>query len=221
MTWGSTWSSHKTIQYEISCIPTTHCDSKYPWPTAALFQCLLQQVLIQSLMTPVSLSSQSDQGGFNKYTAHLGHFCCTRRDARLEILLHHHARPSSTKYHKFILTTANTHGMIQLVHFCFTAIAGREDTPWLYCAYLYHAIKQMYDLKFYLAITQDHPVRNIACLYSQPLFQCLVQEVLIRTLTTPMSPSTNRLHALTGDLVQTFRCNCHWTRACNSAVMEP
>ena len=127
----------------------------------------------------------------------------TRRDAQLEILLDHHTRPSSTKYHKFILTTANTHGMIQLAHFCFTAIAGCEDTPQLYCAHLYHAIKQMKDLRFNLAITQDHPVRNIACSYPQPLFQCLVQQVLIWTLTTPMSPSTNWLHELASDLVQT------------------
>ena len=42
----------------------------------------------------------------------------------------------------------------------------------------------MHDLKFYMAITQDHPVRNIVTSYPRPttaLFQCLVQQVLIRT----------------------------------------
>jgi len=67
--------------------------------------------------------------------------------------------------------------------FCCTAIAGHKDTPWLYCAHLYHTQKkQMHDLRVYLAITQDHPLQNIVSSYPRPtteLFQCLVQQVLI------------------------------------------
>ena len=48
-----------------------------------------------------------------------------------------------------------TYGSIQLSHFSGIAIIGRKSTARSYCAHLYHTIKQAYDWRFYLVITQD------------------------------------------------------------------
>ena len=51
-------------------------------------------------------------------------------------------------------------GTIQLSHFCGICIAGRWNTPRSYCVHSYRTMKQMYDWRFYLAITLDHPTQN-------------------------------------------------------------
>ena len=64
--------------------------------------------------------------------------------------------------YKGVFNKCSSFGMIQLSHFCCTAIAGHKDTPRLYCAHLYHTKKKrMHDWRVNLAIIQDHPVRNI------------------------------------------------------------
>ena len=54
-----------------------------------------------------------------------------------------------------VFTTHSSYGSIQLNHFSGVGITGSEETPRLYCAHLYHTIKQIYDWRYYLAITQD------------------------------------------------------------------
>ena len=57
-------------------------------------------------------------------------------------------------------TTDSAYGSIQLTHFSGIGITGKRKTPRSYCAHLYHAMKQIDDWRFYLAITQDHPTPN-------------------------------------------------------------
>ena len=54
-----------------------------------------------------------------------------------------------------VFTIHNSYGSIQLSHFSGIAIIGRKSTTRSYCAHLYHTIKQAYDWRFYLVITQD------------------------------------------------------------------
>ena len=54
-----------------------------------------------------------------------------------------------------VFTTHNFCGSIQLSHFSGVAVTGRRNTPWSYCAHLYHTMKQVCDWRFYLVITQD------------------------------------------------------------------
>ena len=54
-----------------------------------------------------------------------------------------------------VFTTHTSYGSIQLDHFSGIGVAGSEETPRLYCAHLYHTMKQIYDWRYYLAITQD------------------------------------------------------------------
>ena len=54
-----------------------------------------------------------------------------------------------------VFTTHSSYGSIQLTHFSGVSIKGSEETPRLYCAHLYHTIKQIDDWRYYLAITQD------------------------------------------------------------------
>ena len=73
-----------------------------------------------------------------------------------------------------VFTTHSSYGSIQLTHFCGIGITGRKRTPRSYCAHLYHTVKQIYDWRFYLAITQDHPVLNtVSLLYV--CFDCIVR----------------------------------------------
>ena len=59
-----------------------------------------------------------------------------------------------------LFTTYSYYGSIQLKHFSGIGIAGRKSTPRSYCVHLYHSIKQIYDWRFYLAITLNHPLLN-------------------------------------------------------------
>ena len=59
-----------------------------------------------------------------------------------------------------VFSKHGSYGSIQLSHFCGIAVAGRMSTPRSYCVHVYHTIKQIYDWRFYLAITQDHPTLN-------------------------------------------------------------
>ena len=59
-----------------------------------------------------------------------------------------------------IFTTDSAYGSIQLIHFSGIGITGGKWTPRSYCAHLYHAMKQIDDWRYYLAITQDHPTLN-------------------------------------------------------------
>ena len=78
-------------------------------------------------------------------------------------------------------TTDTAFGSIQLTHFSGIGITGRRRTPRSYCAHLYHAMRQIDDWRFYLAITQDHPTLNTVHIYSwvfvlttlQPEVSCL------------------------------------------------
>ena len=54
-----------------------------------------------------------------------------------------------------VFTTHSSYGSIQLNHFSGASVAGRKRTPRSYCAHLYHTMKQIYDWRFYLAITRD------------------------------------------------------------------
>ena len=54
-----------------------------------------------------------------------------------------------------VFTTHSSYGSIQLNHFSGVGVTGSEETPRLYCAHLYHTIKQIDDWRYYLAITQD------------------------------------------------------------------
>ena len=54
-----------------------------------------------------------------------------------------------------VFTTHSSYGSIQLNHFSGVGVTGREETPRLYCAHLYHTVKEIYDWRYYLAITQD------------------------------------------------------------------
>ena len=54
-----------------------------------------------------------------------------------------------------VFTTHSSYGSIQLNYFSGVGVTGSEETPRLYCAHLYHTIKQIYDWRYYLAITQD------------------------------------------------------------------
>ena len=59
-----------------------------------------------------------------------------------------------------VFTMQSAYGSIQLSHFCGIGVIGRVWTPQSYCAHVYHALKHMYDWRFYLAITKDHPTPN-------------------------------------------------------------
>ena len=54
-----------------------------------------------------------------------------------------------------VFTMHSSYGSIQLSHFSGVGVAGAKETPRLYCAHLYHTMKQMHDWRFYLAITRD------------------------------------------------------------------
>ena len=54
-----------------------------------------------------------------------------------------------------VFTTHSSYGSIQLNHFSGASVAGRKRTLRSYCAHLYHAMKQMYDWRYYLSITRD------------------------------------------------------------------
>ena len=54
-----------------------------------------------------------------------------------------------------VFTTHSSYGSIDLNHFSGIAVRGRTRTPRSYCAHLYHTMKQVYDWRFYLVITQD------------------------------------------------------------------
>ena len=54
-----------------------------------------------------------------------------------------------------VFTISSSYGSIQLSHFSGVGVTGSEETPRLYCAHLYHTMKQIYDWRYYLAITQD------------------------------------------------------------------
>ena len=54
-----------------------------------------------------------------------------------------------------VFTKHSSYGSIQLNHFCGIGVVGRKSTPRSYCAHLYHNVKQIYDWRYYLAITQD------------------------------------------------------------------
>ena len=54
-----------------------------------------------------------------------------------------------------VFTTHSSYGSIQLSHFSGNAVTGTKRTPRSYCAHLYHTMKQVYDWRFYLIITQD------------------------------------------------------------------
>ena len=63
----------------------------------------------------------------------------------------------------------SSYGSIQLSHFSGLAITGRKGTSRLYCAHLYHTMKQMHDWRFYFVITQDLDAKNMvhaACIHS-------------------------------------------------------
>ena len=66
-------------------------------------------------------------------------------------------------------TIDSAYGSIQLTHFSGIGITGRRRTPRSYCAHLYHAMRQIDDWRFYLAITEDHPTPNtvqfLECLF--------------------------------------------------------
>lgn len=59
-----------------------------------------------------------------------------------------------------VFTKHSFYGSIQLSHFCGIGVTGRISTPRSYCVHLYRTMKQIYDWRFYLAITQDLPVQN-------------------------------------------------------------
>ena len=46
----------------------------------------------------------------------------------------------------------SSYGSILLGHFSGVAVTGRKNTPWSYCAHLYHTMKQVCDWRFYLVI---------------------------------------------------------------------
>ena len=54
-----------------------------------------------------------------------------------------------------VFSIHSSYGSIHLSHFSGFGITGRRSTPRLYCVHLYHTVKQTYDWRFYLAITQD------------------------------------------------------------------
>ena len=54
-----------------------------------------------------------------------------------------------------VFSMHSSYGSVQLSHFSGFGITGRRRTPRLYCLHLYHTVKQIYDWRFYLAITQD------------------------------------------------------------------
>ena len=54
-----------------------------------------------------------------------------------------------------VFTKHSSYGSIQLSHFSGNGVIGRKGGPRSYCAHLYHKIKQIYDWRFYLVITQN------------------------------------------------------------------
>ena len=54
-----------------------------------------------------------------------------------------------------VFTIHSSYGSIQLDHFSGIGIAGSNKIPRSYCAHLYHTMKQIYDWRYYLAITRD------------------------------------------------------------------
>ena len=54
-----------------------------------------------------------------------------------------------------VFTISSSYGSIQLDHFSGIGVAGSNETPRSYCAHLYHTMKQIYDWRYYLAITRD------------------------------------------------------------------
>ena len=63
-----------------------------------------------------------------------------------------------------VFTTHSSYGSIQLSHFSGFGITGRKRTPRSYCAHLYHAMKQMYDWRYYFVLTQDLEAKNTVCM---------------------------------------------------------
>ena len=72
-----------------------------------------------------------------------------------------------------LFTTCSSYGSIQLKHFSGIGIAGRKSTPRSYCAQLYHDMKQIYDWRYYLAITLNLPFLNLVTSLGICL-QCIV-----------------------------------------------
>ena len=64
-----------------------------------------------------------------------------------------------------VFTKHSSYGRIQLSQFSGKAIIGRKRTPRLYCARLYHTIRQIYDWRFCVVITQDLPAFNTVSLF--------------------------------------------------------
>ena len=54
-----------------------------------------------------------------------------------------------------VFTKHSSYGSIHLSHFSGKAVVGRKGGARSYCAHLYHKIKQVYDWRFYLVITQN------------------------------------------------------------------
>ena len=66
-----------------------------------------------------------------------------------------------------VFTIHSFYGSIQLSHFSGIAVVGKKRVPRSYRAHLYHTMKQMYDWRFYLAITLDLPTLNtVSSLYN-------------------------------------------------------
>ena len=54
-----------------------------------------------------------------------------------------------------VFSTHSSYGSIRLIHFCGIGVVGRRQTPRSYCTHLYRSVKQIYDWRYYLAITED------------------------------------------------------------------
>ena len=59
-----------------------------------------------------------------------------------------------------VFTTDSSYGSIQLSNFSGKGITGKKKTPRLYCAYLYHTMKQLYDWRYYFVVSQDLDAKN-------------------------------------------------------------
>ena len=83
-----------------------------------------------------------------------------------------------------VFTTHSSYGSIQLSHFSGNGIIGRKTTPRSYCAHLYHTMKQMYDWRFYLVITQDieAQISVSVCCTAVDLMHCVCYCILYRIL---------------------------------------
>ena len=54
----------------------------------------------------------------------------------------------------------SAYGTIQPRHFCGIGVMGLKHTPRSYCVHVYHTMERVNKWKYYLAITQDHPIQN-------------------------------------------------------------